>query len=299
MDWIKRMNSVLDYIENNLDGEIKDSEIAGLFASSKGMFQRIFAIITDMTLAEYIRKRRLTQAALDIRNTNARLLDIAVKYGYNSADAFTSAFKNFHGITPSNARTPEARIQSFQRFIFTLTLSVKGGNDMQNYNNESPDVILQKINDVIIELGRAKISAWEIKELSEGNVIKLDTIPKNPLSLIINGNLMAKAEPGVRDDKFVFKITEVISGNSDGGNEDITYDGSDSVVNITVELVRTRKFMQDIKDFKSGDIVKTEKLSARVLDVFADGKLIAKGTAVVMDENFAVKITEIIAAKVI
>ena len=65
MDWLKRMNSVLDYIEDNLDGEIDDNKIAMLSATPKGVFQRVFAIITDMTLSEYTRKRRLTQAALD------------------------------------------------------------------------------------------------------------------------------------------------------------------------------------------------------------------------------------------
>ena len=147
MAWLKRINSVLDYIENNLDGEIDDGKIAMLSASSKGMFQRIFVIITGMTLSEYIRKRKLTQAAYDIRNTEAKIIDIAVKYGYNAANAFSSAFKNFHGITPSAARTSSlsVRLQSFQRFTFTLTLSVKGGNDMQYCINENAEKILQKM----------------------------------------------------------------------------------------------------------------------------------------------------------
>jgi len=144
MEWLKRMNSVLDYIENNLDGEIDDNKIAMLSASSKGMFQRFFALITDMTLSEYIRKRRLTQAAFDIKNTDAKIIDISIKYGYDSATAFGSAFKTFHGITPSEARTSEAQLQSFHRFTFKLTLSIKGGNDMQYRIIEAED-ILQKM----------------------------------------------------------------------------------------------------------------------------------------------------------
>jgi len=68
--WLKRMNSVLDYIEHNLDGEIDDNKIAVLSASYKGMFQRVFAIITDMTLSEYIRKRRLTQARFPLTHVS-------------------------------------------------------------------------------------------------------------------------------------------------------------------------------------------------------------------------------------
>lgn len=90
MDLLKRMNLVLDYIENNLDGEIEENKIAMLFAGSKNMFQRIFTLMTETTLSEYIRKRKLTLAAFDIRNTNEKIIDIAVKYGYNSAVAFNS-----------------------------------------------------------------------------------------------------------------------------------------------------------------------------------------------------------------
>lgn len=131
MDFLKSMNSVLDYIEDNLDGEITDDKIAQLTASSKGMFQRIFTVITDMTLSEYIRKRKLTQAGFDVQNTEDKIIDIAVKYGYNSADSFSLAFKNFHGVTPSDARKSKTELKSFERLIFTLSISVKGGSSMQ------------------------------------------------------------------------------------------------------------------------------------------------------------------------
>ena len=131
MNFAKRMNLVLDYIEDNLDGEIDDDKIAMISANSKGMFQRIFTMITDMTLSEYVRKRRLTQAAVDIQNTDAKIIDIAVKYEYNSAEYFASTFKNFHGITPTEARNPGAKLQSFGRLIFNPNLTITGGNNMQ------------------------------------------------------------------------------------------------------------------------------------------------------------------------
>lgn len=147
MNLLKRMNLVLDYIEDNLDGEIEENKIAMLFAGSKGMFQRIFTLMTDTTLSEYIRKRRLTQSAFDIRNTNEKIIDIAVKYNYNSASAFNSAFKNFYGISPSNARKSGVQFQSFQRFNFTSDLNLKinrtGENNMQ-YHNENTGIIIRK-----------------------------------------------------------------------------------------------------------------------------------------------------------
>ena len=145
MDWLKRMNSVLDYTEDNLDGDIDDTKIAALSAIPRGIFQRVFAIITDMTLSEYTRKRRLTQAAVDIQNTDEKIIDIALKYGYNSANAFSSAFKVFHGVTPFYARTSGAELQSFQRLAFTLTLSITGGNDMQYRKIENAEEFLQQM----------------------------------------------------------------------------------------------------------------------------------------------------------
>jgi hypothetical protein len=73
----------------------------------------------------------MTLAAFDLQNSNEKVIDIALKYGYNSADAFSFAFKNFHGITPSDAKKPDIQIQSFEPLSFKFKLSVKGGNDMQ------------------------------------------------------------------------------------------------------------------------------------------------------------------------
>jgi AraC-type DNA-binding domain-containing proteins len=139
MNFIKRMNSVLEYIEDNLDGEISDDRIAILSANSKGMFQRIFTMITDMTLSEYIRKRRLTRATADIQNTDEKIIDIAIKYGYNSPDAFTTAFKSFHGITPSAAKTHNIDLQSFRRITFNPNLTITGGNNNMQYRTISLD----------------------------------------------------------------------------------------------------------------------------------------------------------------
>ena len=122
MDWLTRMNTVLDYIENNLDDKISENKIAELSASPKGMFQRIFAALTDMSLSEYVRKRRLTRAAYDIQNTNEKLINIAVKYGYSSADSFGLAFKSFHGVTPSDARKTDTQLQSFNPLNFKFLL---------------------------------------------------------------------------------------------------------------------------------------------------------------------------------
>jgi AraC-type DNA-binding domain-containing proteins len=174
MNFIKRMNSVLDYIEDNLDGEISDDKIAILSANSKGMFQRIFTMITDMTLSEYIRKRRLTQACADIQNTDEKIIDIAIKYGYNSPDAFTTAFKNFHGITPSAAKIYSIDIQSFRRFTFNPNLTITGGNNNMQYRTISLDETiyfwLRSDYHIIGDILRGKMSnLWKSAEICNEN----------------------------------------------------------------------------------------------------------------------------------
>lgn len=124
------MNQAIGYIEENLDGDIDYTKIARLAGMSQYHFQRMFLFVTDTPLSEYIRRRRLTLAALELRNGNARILDIAVKYGYNSADAFTRAFQNLHGIVPSKARGNGVTLTAYPRVTFTL--SIKGAVAM-NY----------------------------------------------------------------------------------------------------------------------------------------------------------------------
>lgn len=128
MQMIKAFNETIRYIESELDGEINESQIAMLSSYSFAMFSRLFSILTNMTLSEYIRLRKLTKAAMEISETSAKIIDIAMKYGYESPDSFTKAFKNFHHVTPTEVRSGEAyRVVS----PIQLTLSVKGGKNME------------------------------------------------------------------------------------------------------------------------------------------------------------------------
>lgn len=145
MDWTKRINRTVDYIENNLEGEIDDDRIAEIFAGAKGSFQRTFASITGISLSEYIRKRRLTKAGNEIRNTDERIIDIAVKYGYNSQIAFGYAFKKFHKITPSAARRSNAPLCDFPRLSFKLILSKEGVSNMKFYNLDNAEYIMNQV----------------------------------------------------------------------------------------------------------------------------------------------------------
>jgi len=127
MQMIKAFNETIRYIESELDGEIDESRVAVLSSYSYAMFSRLFSILTNMTLSEYIRLRKLTKAAMEINETGAKIIDIAMRYGYESPDSFTNAFKSFHRVTPTEVRNGEAyRVVS----PIQLTLSVKGGKHM-------------------------------------------------------------------------------------------------------------------------------------------------------------------------
>lgn len=127
MNDLDRFNDTLNYIEENLDGDLSDAAIAHIACCPAALFGRIFSVLGGLPLGEYIRLRRLSRAALDLRQPHLRVIDVAVKYGYESEDAFAAAFKRFHGISPGAARK-EGSVRVLPPIRFTLR--VQGGNHM-------------------------------------------------------------------------------------------------------------------------------------------------------------------------
>ena len=128
MDWLTRMNAAIDYIEANLAGTIEMSVAARGAYCSEYHFSRMFAFITDIPLSEYIRRRRLTLAGFELKNSDAKIIDVANKYGYDSPNSFTRAFMALHGVTPSQARKPGTQLKSFSRISFTI--AIRGDTSM-------------------------------------------------------------------------------------------------------------------------------------------------------------------------
>ncbi|WP_078380069.1 AraC family transcriptional regulator [Sutcliffiella halmapala] len=133
MDLLKNMNMALKYIEENLVDEIDFKEVARTSLCSEYHFKRMFSFLAGVSLSEYIRRRRLTLAALELTDSNLKIIDIAMKYGYSSPDSFTRAFQQLHGITPSEARTNGKPMKAYPPMTFQL--SIKGGHEM-NYRIE-------------------------------------------------------------------------------------------------------------------------------------------------------------------
>lgn len=132
MDWIQGIQRAIDYIEANITEEIDFEEAAKRAASSPFHFQRIFGILCGMTLGDYIRMRRLSLAGEELSKGNARIIDIALKYGYDTPESFSRAFTRFHGISPSEAKH-SGNVKIFTPLSVKLTLT--GGSKM-NYRIE-------------------------------------------------------------------------------------------------------------------------------------------------------------------
>lgn len=136
MNWINGIQNALDYIENHITDKPDYSEIAEQAYCSVFYFQRIFNALCGMTIGEYIRNRRLTLAGSELSSLKSRVIDVALKYGYESPESFTRAFTKFHGITPSEARRNGSGLKSFSRL--SIKIIVKGGNTMNYRIVEKP-----------------------------------------------------------------------------------------------------------------------------------------------------------------
>lgn len=134
MEWLEKMNRALDYIEENLDDEIDLEEVAKCACTSSYNFQRMFSFIADVSLADYIRRRRLSLAAMELLTTDEKVIDIALKYGYESPVSFSRAFYALHGINPSKARKHEGLVKSYPRISFQITIK---GVEAMNYRIEN------------------------------------------------------------------------------------------------------------------------------------------------------------------
>ncbi|HHB2168675.1 MULTISPECIES: AraC family transcriptional regulator [Bacillus] len=136
MDSLKNMNAAMQYIEDNLTHDIDFKEVAKIAYCSEYHFKRMFSFLAGISLSEYIRCRRLTLAAFELKNSDAKVIDVAIKYGYNSPDSFSRAFQNLHGITPSEARSSSHSLKAYSPMTFQL--SIQGGHEM-NYRIEEKD----------------------------------------------------------------------------------------------------------------------------------------------------------------
>ena len=122
MDILTQLNRAMAYIEEHIRDDLALADVSGVTAYSPYHFGRLFYYITELPLSEYIRKRKLSLAAMELQSGGAKVIDLALQYGYDSADSFTRAFVKQHGVTPSAARRPGVSLTIFPPLTFQIKI---------------------------------------------------------------------------------------------------------------------------------------------------------------------------------
>ena len=129
MAWVESLQRAIDYMEEHLLDQVTIEEISKQANVSPFHFQRTFMILTDVSVGEYLRRRRLTLAAQELSSTDCKIIDLANKYNYDTPEAFSKAFRKQHGVTPSEARKGIGKLQSYNRL--TIQVNLKGAEPMK------------------------------------------------------------------------------------------------------------------------------------------------------------------------
>lgn len=136
MEWVERLNQAMDYIEANLTGEIDYEQLGRIACCSAYHFQRMFAYMAGVPLAEYIRRRRMSLAAVELQSGDAKIVEVAQKYGYSSPTAFNRAFQSVHGVAPSAVRAEGVPVKSFPAIGFSVAVK---GREAMDYRIETKE----------------------------------------------------------------------------------------------------------------------------------------------------------------
>jgi Uncharacterized protein conserved in bacteria len=190
MDSLKAMNDAMSYIERHLAEEIDYTEAARRAYCSAYHFKKMFTFLAGIPLSEYVRRRRLTLAAYELQGGDMRVIDIAVKYGYSSADAFARAFQQLHGMTPSEAKASSHSFKAYPPMTFQLT--VQGGVEM-NYRIVEKEAFrivgLMKRVPIVFEGVNPDIAAmWQSLDAEKIGLLKqlANTEPAGIISASVN-----------------------------------------------------------------------------------------------------------------
>ena len=128
MEWLKQLSRAIDYIEDNLAGEISYQKAASIACCSTYYFQRMFSYVAGIPLSDYVRRRRMTKAAFELQASTGKIMDIGSKYGYDLPTSFNRAFQKVHGVAPTAARREGTRLNSYPPISFKI--SITGGESM-------------------------------------------------------------------------------------------------------------------------------------------------------------------------
>lgn len=192
MEWVKSLNESIAYIEKHLTEEIEYSKLAKIACCSTYHYQRMFAYMADVSLSEYIRRRRMSRAAVDLQ-AGEKVIDVGLRYGYQSPTAFNRAFRAVHGIAPSAVRDEGTPLKSYPPLRFTIM--IKGAEEME-YRIERREAFrivgISRPLDKDIEKNFAVVPQMWGQAASDGTIPRLaammDTQPMGLLGVSVCGD---------------------------------------------------------------------------------------------------------------
>lgn len=165
MQWTIQMSDAVNYIEEHLEDEIDYDKVAKITCCSYDNFQRVFSFVFGMSLTEYIRNRRLTFSAIELQKSDTRIIDIAVKYGYASHEAFSRAFIKFHGVSPKAVRKENASFKHCSKAMVSVTTA----GSIICYNNKN---LISEESNIMKENGQPRIEKKQFKLVGVNKSVK-------------------------------------------------------------------------------------------------------------------------------
>lgn len=208
MEWIERLNQTIIYIEEHITSEIDYEQLAKIACCSTYHYQRMFAYMAGVPLSEYIRRRKMSLAAVDLQSSNSKIIDIGMKYGYSSPTAFNRAFQNIHGITPSAVKKGGISVKTYPPISFKIT--VKGVEEM-NYRIEKKEAF--RIVGISHPLQKELEENFSIVPQMWGRAAADGTIER--LAAMMNGQPMGLLGVSTCNDKEDWKYFIAVASSAD------------------------------------------------------------------------------------
>lgn len=218
MSWSIRMNKAVEYIEQNLNSALTLEDVAKIACCSKYHFHRVFFSSFNVTFGEYVRRRRLTLAAVDLVCEDHKIVDVAIKYGYDSPNAFTRAFRNMHGINPSKVRSTQAKLTSYSRVTFPLKKKGVKKMDYKIVKKPSFNITGKKKNFTFDDFVENGSKYWK-EYVSSDSYRELYELTSGRPGLITEAPLLSAYFPN--DDDFADVLGLEVRSDTDIGNREI------------------------------------------------------------------------------